>query len=79
MNTRRDFFKQLALGAATFSILPGAETYSRIWRPKTIVAPEWISADWHYSHWVTEPIFKKYLGYEYELNGVVIRIPFVFV
>lgn len=36
MNSRRSFFKQLAVGAASFAILPGATTYERIWRPTRV-------------------------------------------
>lgn len=31
---RRSFFKQLAIGAATFTILPPATTYERVWKAK---------------------------------------------
>lgn len=51
MNTRRQFFQKLALGAAAFAILPGAKTYERIWRPKSIVPvlainPDYVNAEW---------------------------------
>lgn len=52
MNSRRSFFKQLAVSAAAFSILPAAETYSRIWKPKAIVPvryeinPDWVNAEY---------------------------------
>lgn len=55
MNSRRSFFKQLAVSAAAFSILPAAETYSRIWKPKAIVPvryeinPDWVNATYEVS------------------------------
>jgi len=55
MNNRRSFFKQLALGAASFAILPSASTYERIWKPKAIVPVryevnlEWVNAPYEIS------------------------------
>lgn len=40
MNSRRSFFKQLIMGAASFAILPPATTYERLWKAqRQIVLP----------------------------------------
>lgn len=45
---RRSFFKNLAIGAATFSILPAATTYERIWKKASsglyVLNPLWVNA-----------------------------------
>jgi len=49
MTNRRDFFKQLALGVASFTVLPSAATYSRKWvrtptKEMWVPNPEYVDA-----------------------------------
>jgi len=66
MNDRRSFFKQLALGVASFAILPSAATYERIWKPKAIVPVryeinlKWVNAPFEVNfHWKTAGVMEK--------------------
>lgn len=46
MNSRRSFFKQLLMGAASFAILPPATTYERLWKAqRQIVLPPQVNCD----------------------------------
>jgi len=66
MNDRRSFFKQLAIGVASFAILPSAATYSRIWKPKAIVPVryevnlDWVNAPFEVNfRWKTANVMEK--------------------
>ena len=48
---RRSFFAKLALGAATFTILPPATTYGRIWKARREVNPNWVKAEPAFTIW----------------------------
>ena len=42
MNSRRSFFKRLAIIGAAFTVLPSALTYKRVWKPLAsgVVVPD---------------------------------------
>ncbi len=61
---RRGFLRAVGLAAASFTILPGATTYVRRWKPSRaglyLPNPEWVNAEYEMA-WMCEPHFAYFL------------------